>query len=336
MIKEIKMNPEIKWALLTVLIITVFSNIALGSNKMEEIVFATYAQDKPELEQAIVLAKSLRSFGGGLKDSPFWLYLPAEAPELAVRAEGLAKDLNIETKSSPTPESAGWFYYSGKTFAAGNAEAAASGNYKILAWLDADNIIAQEPKDFILGKGISFGWRPVMLKHFGSDYNKPPDEFWSRLYEKLSVKSENIFPIITPVDNQQIRAYFNAGMLIVRPEKGILRKWTLFYEKLYNDTYFQEECKKDIKKRIFLHQTALAGAVLNMLKREEMSMFDDRYNYPFFFFNKYPVEKQFKSLDEAVTIRHDGIMYQDKQWKEKMKDNSKIAEWIKNEFSGGK
>jgi len=330
------MEIRSKSLLISILVLNALSTTALGSVKMQEIVFATFAQDESELEQALVLAKSLRRFGCSLNDSPFWLYLPAETPELAVPVGEMAKGLNIEIKRSPTTENARWFYYSGKTFAAGNAEAAAAGNFKILAWLDADNIIVQEPKEFILNKGISFGWRPVMLKHFGSDFNNPPDEFWSRLYQKLSVKPEKIFPITTPVDNQQIRAYFNAGILIVRPERGILRKWVMFYEELYSDPFFQGECRKDIKKRIFLHQTALAGAVLNMLKSEEMSMFDDRYNYPFFFFEKYPTEKQFRSLDEAVTIRHDGVMYQDKKWKEKMQDNSKIAEWIKNEFSGGK
>ena len=172
-----------------------------------------------------------------------------------------------------------------------------------------------------------------MLKLIGSAYNEPPDEFWSRLYDKFSVKPEAIFPITTPVDSTQIRAYFNAGIIIVRPERGILRKWPVFYEKLYSDPFYQEECKKDVKKRIFLHQTALVGAVLNMLSWDEMTSFDDRYNYPFFFFEKYPADKQLKSLDDAVTIRHDGVMYRDKDWKKKMNDTSKIAEWIKREFT---
>lgn len=318
---------------LITIIFVISANITYGSVKMQEIVFATFAQDKAELKQAIVLSKSLRSFGEDFKDSPFWLYLPAEAPELAVRARELAKGLAVEIKSSPTPESAGWFYYSGKTFAAGNAEAAASGDFKILAWLDADNIIVQEPKDFILSKGISFGWRPVMLKLIGSDYSKPPDEFWSRLYQIFSIDQQKVFPITTPVDNQQIRAYFNAGILIVRPERGLLRKWVMFYEKLYSDPFFQGECRKDVKKRIFLHQTALAGAALSMLDHKEMAGLGDHYNYPFFFFEKYPPEKRFKTLDEAITIRHDGVMYQDKEWRSKMIDDSKITEWIKNEFT---
>jgi hypothetical protein len=314
----------------------IVSNAALGRNKMNDIVFATFAQDEPELEQAMVLAKSLRTFGGDFKRAPFWLYLPAEPPKLAEKIGNGALGLNIEIKTSPTPEAARWFYYSGKTFAAGNAEGAAAGRFKVLAWLDADNVIVQEPKDFLLKDGVSFGWRPVMLKLIGSDYKKPPDEFWRRLYERFTVKPESIFPITTPVDNEQIRAYFNAGIVIVRPERGVLRKWPVFYEKLYSDPFYQEQCKEDVKKRIFLHQTALAGAVLNMLEPEEMSGLDDRYNYPLFFFEKYPVEKQFKSLDDAITIRHDGIMYQDKEWKEKMKDTSKIAVWIKKEFSGSR
>ncbi|MDQ7798378.1 MAG: hypothetical protein RDU76_05475 [Candidatus Edwardsbacteria bacterium] len=327
-----KISPKI--FLLSALLMYVLTITAYGRKNMENIVFATFAQDESELEQALVLARSLRTYGGDMKEAPFWLYLPAESSELPGRIGPRSSPLNIEVRTSATPEAARDYYYSGKTFAAGTAEGAAAGNFKILAWLDADNIIAQEPKDFILKDGICFGWRPVMLKLIGSAYNEPPDEFWSRLYVKLSVKPKAIFPVTTPVDSAQIRAYFNAGILIVRPERGILRKWPVSYEKLYSDPFYRGECKKDVKKRIFLHQTALAGAVLNMLSRDEMACLDDRYNYPFFFFDKYPVEKQFKSLDDAITIRHDGIMYQDKEWKEKMKDTSKIAEWIKQEFSG--
>lgn len=234
--------------LLSSLLMYTLTITAYGRKNMENIVFATFAQDESELEQALVLARSLRTFGGDMKEAPFWLYLPAELSGLPGKIGHRSSPLNIEIRTSPTPEAAMNYYYSGKTFAAGNAEGAAAGHYKILAWLDADNIIVQEPKDFILKDGVSFGWRPVMLKLIGSDYHKPPDEFWARLYEKLSVKPESIFPITTPVDNEQIRAYFNAGILIVRPERGILRKWPVFYEKLYSDPFYQEECRKDVKK----------------------------------------------------------------------------------------
>lgn len=327
------MKNIFKALLFTTLFMSVLAITAYGRKNMENIVFATFAQDESEVEQALVLAKSLRSFGGDMKDGPFWLYLPIESPELQEKIGNRASVLNIEVRTSATPEAALNYYYSGKTFAAGNAEGNAAGYFKILAWLDADNVIVREPKDFLLKDGVCFGWRPVMLKLIGSAYNEPPDEFWARLYDKFSVKQEAVFPITTPVDSAQIRAYFNAGILIVRPKRGILRKWSVFYEKLYSDPFYQEECKKDVRKRIFLHQTALAGAVLNMLSRDEMTCFDDRYNYPFFFFEKYPADKQLKSLDDAITIRHDGVMYRDKDWKKKMNDTSKIAEWIKNEFT---
>jgi len=326
-----KISPKI--FLLSSLLMYTLTITAYGRKNMENIVFATFAQDESELEQALVLARSLRSFGGDMKDTPFWLYLPAESSELAGKIGDRSPPLNIEVRTSATPEAAMDYYYSGKTFAAGNAEGAATGNFKVLAWLDADNVIVREPKDFLIKGGVCFGWRPVMLKLIGSAYNQPPDEFWSRLYAKLSVKPEAIFPVTTPVDSAQIRAYFNAGILIVRPDRGMLRKWPVFYEKLYSDPFYQEECKKDVKKRIFLHQTALAGAVLNMLNRDEMVCFDERYNYPVFFFEKYPTYKQPKSLDDAVTIRHDGLMYRDKGWRDKMADASKIAQWVKSQFS---
>ena len=66
--------------LLSSLLMYTLTITAYGRENMENIVFATFAQDESELEQALVLAKSLRSFGGDMKDAPFWLYLPPNHP----------------------------------------------------------------------------------------------------------------------------------------------------------------------------------------------------------------------------------------------------------------
>ena len=72
----------------------------------------------------------------------------------------------------------------------------------------------------------------------------------------------SIFPVKTPVDREKLRAYFNAGVLILRPEMGVLRRWPSCFATLYTDSVFVTWCKQDQLKAIFLHQAALAGAIL--------------------------------------------------------------------------
>lgn len=315
----------------TMLELALMVGSAQGRGEMEKMVFATYAQDRPELEQALILAKSLRKFGGRMSSCPFWLYLPAENQGLAAGAEGTLNSLNIKVHLSPTPESAAKFFYSGKTFAAGNAEGAAAGRFKILAWLDPDNVIVRGPEAFNLRPGISLGCRPVMMKLIGSDYSRPPDGFWDRIYRLSSVGQDRIFPVTTAVDRQQVRAYFNAGLLVVRPERGILRKWTEFYQRLYADPYLQEECVREVRKRIFLHQTALAAAVLATLTRDEVADLGDSYNYPVFMPEGYSAAGILETPDQAVTIRHDGMMYRDSEWRDKLPKGA-IIEWLSGQF----
>jgi hypothetical protein len=298
---------------------------------MEQIVFASYVQDRPELEQALVLVRSLRSFGGSMSNSPFWLYLPAESPALAAGTETTIDSLAIEIRTTSTPASASRFFYSGKTFAAGNAEAAAAGRFEMLAWLDPDNLIAREPLAFRLDKGVSLGCRPVMIKLIGSDHSQPPDAFCSRVYRITAVPPERIYPVITAVDRQQIRAYFNAGLLVVRPQRGLLRRWPEFYQRLYSDPFLEEACGREVRKRIFLHQAALAAAVLMTLTREETADLGDSYNFPVFMPEGYSAAGILENPDQAVTVRHDGMMYRDPGWREKLPKGA-ITGWLSGQF----
>ncbi|MFH1336354.1 MAG: hypothetical protein ABII96_07525 [Candidatus Zixiibacteriota bacterium] len=296
-----------------------------------KIVFATFAHDPDELTWALVMIESIRTFGGTLRNVPVWLYLPENHPEMDIMAQDKQSSLRISVKKSRTPEEAKPLWFSGKVFASALAEKEASGKYEILAWLDPDMVFVKEPHAFLLDDGISLGYRPVMHQLIGSLYSEPPNEFWARLYQKLSVPDSSLFPMVTPVDQANLRSYFNAGMLIVRPKRGILRKWPECFKVLYTDSVFVEMCKKDQLKAIFLHQAALAGAILNMLHRSDMIELPPTYNYPLNLTDKYPADKKPKSLDELVMFRHD-LMFSDPERKDQVKDTSMIFSWLKERF----
>jgi hypothetical protein len=120
---------------------------------------------------------------------------------------------------------------------------------------------------------------------------------------------------------------------VVRPERGVLRNWPKNFKRLYEDPVFADMCQKDVYKRIFLHQAALVGAILNSLKKEEMIEFSPKYNYPLFFHEKFEATRKFGDISDAITTRYD-IYFRDPTpgWSERLKGPNEIITWLKEKF----
>jgi hypothetical protein len=109
----------------------------------------------------------------------------------------------------------------------------------------------------------------------------------------------------TPVDRKTIRPYFNAGLLVVRPKAAVLRAWKKAFLKAAADSDLLETCRADKRKLVFLHQAALAGAVLITLPRAAMVELPEDYNYPLNLHEAIPAERRRADLDGLVTLRYD-------------------------------
>lgn len=269
----------------------------------KSLIFATYVENADDLWAVYRLAESLRTFGGTFKDSPVWCYLP---DELAIGDQALLDRLTssgVEMRKVHTPEEARWIFYAGKVYASEAAESLAAQYNSLLAWLDADTMILDEPSAFDLKPDLKIAYCPVMHNRSGALYGQPPDNYWSRIYERLEIPEDMLFPMITPADRQKIRAYFHCGLIVVRPEIDILGQWARSFETLYSDMILADMCRHDATKRIFLHQTALTGAVLHNVARHQMLELPETYNYPVFFDMRYEAEKSFNSIRDVVTLR---------------------------------
>ena len=294
----------------------------------KSIIFASYAETDEQLQHILFMTESIREFAGKYSVAPISVYISDNYVEPKPIYFKKLQKLGAVIKTSKAPKESLWLYYSGKVYAAGMAEADTDGKHEILVWMDEDTIVLREPLDFDLDDNISFAYRPVMHNRSGSLFNEPPDEFWARIYALLEIKEETLFSMETPADKQTIRAYFNAGILIVRPEKGILRKWVTDFETLYADSTLISMSKNDITKRIFLHQTPLVG-LLNIINKDQMIELPETYNYPIFFHRQYEAVDEFCSIEDIVTLRYDYYFRDpDPNWSEKLKGSSKIIKWL--------
>jgi len=297
----------------------------------DKYILATYAESAGQVRNVYRLTESLRTFGGSFADIPVWLYIPDRAEFSLESAEYFGKlhSQGAIIQNSPLPEDAAWFYYAGKVYAAGKAETTAESAGVSLIWMDDDTVILSQPDSLALAPDESFIWCPVMHNRSGSLFDLPPDDFWGRVYELLSIDDEKLFPMITPADRQKIRAYFHIGLMSVKPGRGILRRLVTDFEKLYSDPDLAEMCRRDVIKRIFLHQAALVG-VLNIVARDEIRELPASYNYPIFFDKGFESERVFDSIENAATIR--SVVSLDKigeNWHEKLVGPEKKISWLK-------
>ncbi|NIP43897.1 MAG: hypothetical protein GWO41_00965 [candidate division Zixibacteria bacterium] len=297
------------------------------------VIFGTFAESEHGLQNALVLAESIRTFAGKYQDAPVWVYVSQYTPEISDGLKARFAELGVKIKNSRTPEDAMGFYYSSKVFASALAEKEAEGLGRILVWMDNDTVILSEPSEFILSSGIDFGYKPVMHKLIASSYTEPPDAFWARIYEMLGVAESSLFPMMTVTDSIEIRPYFNAGVLIVRPEREILRKWAEYYPILYRDEYFQNLAESDNRIKIFLHQVALVGAVLNNVEEKEMSELSDSVNYPIFFKEMFGADHEYDDLNGVVTLRYDYYFRNPApDWQKKLRGPEEIISWLSDKL----
>jgi hypothetical protein len=297
------------------------------------IVFTTFVESKEEFLPLKVMVESLRTFGGRSKDAPVWIYTTDKL--IASESEALAElaSFNVEVRTSQAPQDATWFFLARKVFAAAQAEADAEGKAAILARLDTDTIIIQEPDEYLLPESKSLGYRPVFHRNINPLYTEPLDAYWTRAYQIMGIQQSTVFPMVTPADGDTIRPYFQAGCVVVRPERDILRKWAEMLTILSQDSVIKALSELDQRKRIFTFQVALTGAVLNNLDPSEMIQFSDRINYSIFFKEMFGAKRDFHDITNAVTIRYEHFFANPPaNWDKQLKGPADRIEWIKERF----
>ncbi|MFX1500300.1 MAG: flavin reductase family protein [Promethearchaeota archaeon] len=291
---------------------------------MEKLIFAYFSDclDPKDL----ILAASIRKFGESLSDYPIWVLIPNLEENINKEIKNLFLSLNVDlipfsTKDEPK------FPFITHVLAAANAELLVKKKTKLLAWLGSNTIIFNEPKHFILDDDKNLGFRPVHHTNIGSFYDEPIDPFWELVYQKCNVYKEQIFPMKTHVDHNKIRPYFNAGCLIVRPEKGLLQSWWNSYNKLYNEHCFKDYYNKNYLYAIFIHQAVLSGVILSTMKRTELYELPFDYNYPLNLYYNCPFVYRAKDINKLATVR-----YEDLEDLKKVPVQDPLRSWLINQM----
>ena len=302
--------------------------------KQEKLIFTSFFYPiKSSVINAFLLAESIRTFVGSMAQAPIWFFMPDNGEKLSSKIETKLNNLNVELIPIKIPKDALQFPFSAEILASASAESKAIGQADFLVWLGNNTIVLQEPKHFVLPADKNLGFRPVHHTLVGSLYDKPLEPFWTLIYQSCQVPEDRIFPMTTHIDGNRIRPYFNAGLLITRPEKKLFQAWHDAFFNLYQKPDFQKFYQLDNRYVIFIHQAILSGVILSNFETKEIQELPATYNYPVHLYADDITDNRPSSFDELTTLRHEGF-YTDPDWMKKMPASDSLKQWLAQRLDG--
>jgi hypothetical protein len=136
--------------------------------------------------------------------------------------------------------------------------------------------------------------------------------------------------MMASVDEKRIRPYFNAGMLVVRPERHLLRTWAENFNSIFLLTQFEPFYEQDILYRIFIHQAILAGTILEICDQEELQKLPHLINYPLHMHSSYPPDRRPGRMNDMITVRYD-TLFQVPVWDTDLLIDEPLNSWLRKQ-----
>jgi hypothetical protein len=301
---------------------------------MSHLIFATPIAPGAAEREAVLLSRCIRTFGGALAENPIWALAPCDASELSGATRDALQALGIELLPFAIDAAALDFPFAVKAYAAAAAEQAARGRADLLAWLDSDTLVLQEPQALLLGSEKALACCPIHHLRIGPRYDIPLDPFWRLVYGVCAVPEDRVFLMHTAVGGEHIRPHINAGLLAVRPERRVLTAWRDTFDRVYRHPAFEQFYEQNVRYRIFIHQAILSGTALSILAPQEFLVLPGSYNYPLHLNAEFPPERAAANLKALVTCRYDGWgFFEAPGWQEVILIDEPLRGWLVREVS---
>jgi len=260
--------------------------------------------DRTELN-AIRLAESIRLYGGKNANAPVWFMVPQNQNLYTVKNQTKLDSLHVNVIKYTIDGETFKFDYAPQTVASATAETEAVGKTESLAWIDADAVILNDPETLKLWAKKSIAVRPVDVANVGSPYGEPLNDYWKTIYGAVKVDGNDVYAVKSSVDGKALRAYFNAGLVVVRPERGYLKAWRDNYLRISNLPEMKSLFAQNEQYRIYFPQAILAATITKLVPAEEVFQLPRTVGFPLAMWNTYPQKYRPASLDEVVSIHLD-------------------------------
>lgn len=180
-------------------------------------------------EQVLLLAKSLRMFGGLLSQSNLYAVCPVASRQPSMSTIHALQSLNVEVIIEDLNKRLLNFPYANKSYALEHISKLA--NHEILVFLDSDTLFLDEPSRLILASNIDFAARPVDIRGIcASPFDCVFLQYWQQLCELAEITIDDLPIIETSMDQTKIFANYNGGLLVFRRSLEVGRLWRKLLE----------------------------------------------------------------------------------------------------------
>jgi hypothetical protein len=178
--------------------------------------------------QALLLFESIRKYAGRFRDCPIYALSPRRGHSISESAryelDKLRVIYNDSTLNTECPE------YGSANRVAAAAYVEEIYPHEILVILDSDTLFLREPDQIRLPTDIDVAVRPIDVKGMCTDGPTDPfDAYWRDLCRSCGVDYDDIPWTESFVDHHRVKASYNGGLVIVRGNLGILRRWADFF-----------------------------------------------------------------------------------------------------------
>lgn len=261
----------------------------------------TWVYSEQSRQDARLMIKSIRSFGGSLRRCPVRVFD-------SMMSGGGVGDLQgegVKIIKLDTPADIRDYLYGHKVYACAQAEQMALEATRSLIWLSPEMLVIQPPELFELAGEVDAALRPVHIQNVGLEINQSLDDFWRGVYKAVGV-TEVELEVESFVDGKRLRAYFNSAAFSVDPRLGLCQKWLDTFQSLVLNQEFQATNCADNRHQVFLHQAVLSALLAIEIPPDRLRILPPDYIYPYNLHTDVPPVRAAQSLDELVCIYHEG------------------------------
>jgi hypothetical protein len=171
-------------------------------------------------DQALLLCESIRRYAGRYRQSRILAFAPRPGLGVDGATRRALEGMGVEYVDEPLNTTCREYAPANRVFAGAWAEKRVDTDFLIV--MDSDTVWLDEPE---LPMDIDAAARPVDSK--GSATRGPGDRFeayWQTLAKMCGTSLERLPMVRTTIGNEHIRASYNAGLTVVRRQKGILTR----------------------------------------------------------------------------------------------------------------
>jgi len=216
-------------------------------------------------KKSVLFAKSLRKFGGTLKDSPIYSLAPRKGKNISANTLELFNKLNVSHHYEHLNDKYETYAFANKIITCAYFEKQLEED--ILIFCDSDQLVLGNLDELILAKE-DIAMQHVALKGIGTNGKDENANYWEELYRLTHVKKQSY---ITLSNSEKILQYYNAGLIAAKRKLGLFEKWNK------NFGLVMQNQLKPTKGDFFLEQSVLSATIAAM--ELSVKVLPNGYNY---------------------------------------------------------